>query len=100
MTVADEALVRTIATQREQLVAMQDERDRLREALVAYRSALRSGESETERLRALGDEALSRPEAKSRIPDGFCPVCTKDLEADGWCFECRKFVSRLENERG
>jgi hypothetical protein len=33
--------------------------DQLREALGAYRSALRSGEPETERLRAVGDAALS-----------------------------------------
>lgn len=23
-------------------------------------------------------------------PPGVCPVCTKDLDANGWCFECRE----------
>jgi hypothetical protein len=23
-------------------------------------------------------------------PVEFCPVCTKDLESDGFCFECRE----------
>ena len=35
------------------------EASKLREALAAYRSALRSGESETPQLRAIGDAALS-----------------------------------------
>ena len=34
--------------------------DRLAEALAAYRSALRSGEPETDRLRVVGDAALER----------------------------------------
>ncbi len=40
-------------------LAASAERDRLREALGAYRSALRSGERETEQLRAVGDAALT-----------------------------------------
>lgn len=24
-------------------------------------------------------------------PAGVCPECTKDLDADGWCFECRDY---------
>lgn len=34
----------------------------LRRALAAYRSALRSGETESDRLRALGDDALGQSE--------------------------------------
>lgn len=25
------------------------------------------------------------------IPGTNCPVCTRDLDADGWCFECREY---------
>lgn len=24
-------------------------------------------------------------------PQSTCPTCTKDLEANGWCFECRTY---------
>lgn len=30
--------------------------------------------------------------------EGCCPVCTKDLEPDGWCYECRRYVPIQEAE--
>jgi len=44
---------------------------RLREALAAYRSALRCGEPETEKLRSMGDAALAR----SAPPPPACEEC-------------------------
>ena len=43
---------------------LEAERDRLREVLAAYRSALRSGEAETPHLQSLGDAALAAQEPK------------------------------------
>lgn len=45
----------------QEVVALLDDRDRL--ALILY---------------------------PAELPPGVCPVCTKDLESDGWCFECHK----------
>lgn len=28
------------------------------------------------------------------VPEGYCPVCTKELCANGWCFECRRYPRR------
>lgn len=39
--------------------ALEADRDRLRKALAAYRSALRSGEPESDQLREFGDAALT-----------------------------------------
>ena len=25
---------------------------------------------------------------QTEVPPGFCPACTKDLDENGWCFEC------------
>lgn len=44
-----------------ELLGQEAERSRLRRALAAYRSALRSGEPESDQLRAIGDEALEVP---------------------------------------
>jgi hypothetical protein len=42
-----------------EVVRLREERDRLRGALAAYRSALRSGERESAQLCQIGDVALS-----------------------------------------
>lgn len=28
----------------------------------------------------------------TEIPEGYCPDCTKELEPNGYCFECRQVV--------
>jgi hypothetical protein len=48
------------------LARAERERDEAREALAAYRSALRSGEPESDRLRAHGDAALASPVAEGK----------------------------------
>jgi hypothetical protein len=80
------------------LADAQNEIDRLEREIARLERAL-SNECENS-LRLAQDLAAVKRRAAIAIvnavdagydpfPDGVCPVCTKDLDEDGWCFECR-----------
>jgi hypothetical protein len=64
--------------------------DTVRTAQADLSAALDAMAAELNRRDYIEDVLANFVSVRKDVPPGFCPECTKDLDEDGYCFECRK----------